>query len=326
MNGSEPLRIGILGAARIAPLAITGPARKIAGAAAIAVAARRSEKARAFADEHEIDLALEGYETLIARDDIDLVYIALPPVAHARWAVAALAAGKHVLCEKPFAMNAGEAEGMRRAAERTGRRLIEAMHSRYHPLFAFVEDTLAGGRLGTLQRLEIAIDAPIERRPGELRRDPSLGGGVLMDVGCYALDWCRAFTGEEPAVTSAKADRGADGVDEAVSARLRIGAVEADIRLSMEPDRPRHDRLALIGSEGRMDVDGLIAPQFGNRWVINSQSGTEDGEADKTPSFDFQLKAVRDALVKGSSLPTEGDTPVQTMKTLDEVAVAAGLR
>src|SRR5918996_1556721 len=128
---TAPLRLGILGAAKIAPLAVVRPARRSAEATVTAVAARDPERARRFAAKHGIPTVHETYEKLLADEEIDAVYNPLPNALHARWTIAALEAGKHVLCEKPFASNAAEAEEMAAAAERTGRVLMEAFHYRY---------------------------------------------------------------------------------------------------------------------------------------------------------------------------------------------------
>ena len=129
------IRIGILGAARIAPRGMVTPANETLGAEVVAIAARDLERARNFAATHSIPLAFGSYAELIARDDIDLVYCALPPSAHAEWCVAALESGKHVLVEKPFANNAQDAARMVAAARAAGKHLIEGFHYRFHPLF-----------------------------------------------------------------------------------------------------------------------------------------------------------------------------------------------
>src|SRR6187200_2657779 len=128
------IRIGILGAARIAPRGIITPANALLGAEVVAIGARNLERAQDFAAEHSIPMAFGSYAELIARDDVDLVYIPLPPSAHLEWCTAALANGKHVLVEKPFANNAEDAAQMLAAAQASGRHLIEAFHYRFHPL------------------------------------------------------------------------------------------------------------------------------------------------------------------------------------------------
>src|SRR6267154_1306360 len=135
MAANRPLRFGILGAARIAPEALIKPAQKSSDAEVVAIAARNPARAREFADTHGIGRVHASYEDLVADPDLDVVYNPLPNSLHCEWTIAALRAGKHVLCEKPIASNALEAERMARTADETGQILGEAFHYRYHPLF-----------------------------------------------------------------------------------------------------------------------------------------------------------------------------------------------
>jgi predicted dehydrogenase len=156
-NGAAPLRIGILGAARIAPLALIKPAKGNVEVVVAAVAARDAARAQAFAAKHGIARVHESYETLIADPDLDAIYIPLPNGLHGRWIRAALGTGKHVLCEKPFTANAAEAREIAELAAKSGRVVMEAFHYRYHPLALRVEQIIASGELGTLERVEAAL-------------------------------------------------------------------------------------------------------------------------------------------------------------------------
>ena len=131
---TTPLRFGILGAARIAPMALIQPARRVPEAQVVAIAARDGAKARAFAAKHGIPRVHESYDALLADPELDAIYNPLPNGLHCEWTIRALRAGKHVLCEKPIASNASEAQQMADAARETGRVLVEAFHWRYHPL------------------------------------------------------------------------------------------------------------------------------------------------------------------------------------------------
>ena len=171
-----PLTIGILGAAGIAPAAVIRPARRRdrrhrRGGGRIAARALRS----ATPGEHGIPRAHASYEALLADDAVDLVYIALPPSAHAEWTIAALEAGKDVLCEKPFTMTAAEAEAVVEAADRTGHRVIEAFHDHYHPLEAAVRDLVASGRLGTVRSVAAVFDGSNPYDASSIRHVPALG-------------------------------------------------------------------------------------------------------------------------------------------------------
>src|SRR5688572_7443520 len=231
------IRIGILGAARIAPRGIVTPANALLGAEVVAIAARNLERAQDFAAQHSIPMAFGSYEELVARDDIDLVYVALPPSAHLEWCTAALANGKHVLVEKPFASNARDAEQMVAAARAANRHLIEGFHYRFHPLFARALDAVGSGKIGRVRRIEAVFNANLPDTPGELRYIEALGGGALMDLGCYCMHWIRTVAVDEPSIVSASARCGSPGVDLDVDAELAFpSGPTATLKCSMQPD------------------------------------------------------------------------------------------
>jgi predicted dehydrogenase len=170
-GGAPPLRIGILGAARIAPMALVAPARRVAEAEVVAIAARDPAKARAFAARHGIARVHESYDALLADPALDAVYNPLPNGLHCEWTIRALRAGKHVLCEKPMASNAEEAARMAAAARETGFKLVEAFHWRYHPLAARMKAILASGAIGRPLRYEAWFAIPLVMR-GYVRGAP----------------------------------------------------------------------------------------------------------------------------------------------------------
>src|ERR1700676_3838384 len=147
------IRIGVLGAARIAPAALLRPARHVPDVEVVAVAARDRDRATAFAAKHGIGRVLSSYEELVSDPGIDAVYNPLPNGLHGRWTKAALAAGKHVLCEKPFTANADEARDVA-AAIPPGVVVMEAFHYRYHPVFRRALELLDEGAVGTVRRIE----------------------------------------------------------------------------------------------------------------------------------------------------------------------------
>ena len=153
----DRLRFGVLGAARITPAALIAPAADSQRAQVVAIAARDPERARRFAEEHRIERVDPTYEALIENPDVDAVYNPLPASLHAQWTIQALERGKHVLCEKPFAANAPEAEQMVAAARERDRVLVEAFHYRYHPLANRIVEVVASGALGDVRRLEAAF-------------------------------------------------------------------------------------------------------------------------------------------------------------------------
>src|SRR5690242_9517252 len=176
-NGEPLLRIGTLGAARITPNALIRPAREVHGVEVTAVAARDRSKAHAFATKHNIPRVLDSYDQLIADPDIDAIYNPLPNGLHGHYTIAALEAGKHVLCEKPFTANAEEAEAVAAVAAKHPELVtMEAFHWRYHPLAERINAVVASGELGPVRNIETFMCIPLPL-PNDIRFDPKLAGG-----------------------------------------------------------------------------------------------------------------------------------------------------
>jgi predicted dehydrogenase len=323
------IRIGILGAARIAPRGIVTPANETLGAEVVAIAARNLDRAQGFAAQHSIPLAFGSYAELIARDDIDLVYCALPPSAHLEWCTAALASGKHVLIEKPFANNAQDAAQIVAAARAAGRHAFEGFHYRHHPLFERALGLLSGGVIGRIKHIEAAFNAELPDTPGELRYIESLGGGALMDLGCYCMHWIRTVAGEEPTVVSASARCGIPGVDLDVEASLAFtSGPTASLQCSMRPtDGALYRRLRVIGESGVLEIENPVSPHAGATLSIEAPNApmpqiVSGGET----TFHFQLRHILE-VIEGRAAPlTGGDDAVGNMRAIDAIYRAAGLR
>ena len=178
METDRPLRIGILGAARIAPTALVSPAREVPEAEIVALAARDETRAQRFASKHGIPRVHRDYAALIDDPEIDAIYNPLPNSLHCEWTLRSLEAGKHVLCEKPMASNADEAERMAEASEKAGRVLVEAFHWRYHPLAARMKAIVDGGELGAVRHLEAALCFPLPFRRDDRSDRPGPRGGT----------------------------------------------------------------------------------------------------------------------------------------------------
>ena len=199
MSAPAPLRIGILGAARIAPMALIRPARSVPEVRVAAVAARDATRARAFADKHGVPKVHAGYDALIADPELDAIYNPLPNSLHCEWTLRALRAGKHVLCEKPIASNAAEAERMAQAAERERPRARRGLPLALPPARRAHARDRAFGRLGDVRRVEASMCIPLPL-PGDIRYRFDLGGGATMDTGCYAINLVRCLAEAEPSV------------------------------------------------------------------------------------------------------------------------------
>jgi predicted dehydrogenase len=219
---SRRLRWGLIGTARI-NRAIIPALRLGARHELVAVASRREETARAYAAEWSIPRAYGGYDALLAAPDVDAVYIPLPNGLHAEWSIRAVAAGKHVLCEKPLALTTREVDAMAEAAARHGRVITEAFMYRHHPLTARVAELVRSGALGTAQLVRGGFSFWLSREH-DVRLDPAAGGGSLWDIGCYPISYARHVLGEEPVEATGSAALGPTGVDLAFAGHLRFAS------------------------------------------------------------------------------------------------------
>lgn len=321
-----PVRIGILGAARIAPYALIAPARLVPEVSVTAIAAREQARAEAFARKHGLPRAHGSYEALLADPEITAVYIPLPNALHAEWTLKALAAGKHVLCEKPFTSNAAEAEKVAQAARAAGRIAMEAFHYRYHPLSLRIVELMRNKELGAVKRVTTHMCIPLPV-PGDIRYKLELGGGANMDTGSYALSMARHYSGEEPEVTAARAKLASPGVDRCMEAELRFpsGATGKAICSMWSWKLLRID--AQIECEGgTISAFNPVAPHIVYHHLkITTPSETRREQFPKVASYTCQLRAFAAAIQQGAPLPTDADDAVKNMRLIDAVYRAAGL-
>ncbi|MCV7194955.1 Gfo/Idh/MocA family protein [Mycobacterium angelicum] len=324
-DDTAPVRIGILGAARIAPMALVHPARESPDVVVTAVAARDVARARDFATKHRIARVHGSYEALIADPDLDAVYNPLPNGLHGHWTRAALSAGKHVLCEKPFTANAAEARDIAAVAAASDRVVMEAFHYRYHPLTLRIEEIIASGELGTLQRVETAMCFPLPKF-SDIRYNFSLAGGALMDAGCYAVHMARTFGGGTPEVVSAQAKLRDAEVDRAMTAELRFADGHTGrIRCSMWSTDLLAMGATVIGDRGRLRVLNPVVPQLFHRLTVASEAGKRVERFGRRPSYAYQLDAFGAAVLRGAAVQTTPEDAVQNMTVIDAIYRAAGL-
>jgi predicted dehydrogenase len=287
------------------------------------VAARDPERAKAYAAEHGIAAVAADYDALIARDDVDVVYNALPPAGHVAWTIAALESGKAVLCEKPFARNAIEARAMVEAAEASGQVLLEAFHYRFHNVMRAAVTLAREGALGPLKSIEAVFEVPIPRTSGELRWSAEQGGGALMDLGTYCVHASRSIAGAEPEVTSAQGVF-EDGVDAAMSAELVFpGGIAGRIACSMVAQRPAA-RLEAVGEAGRMTIDNFLAPQIGCRFSTEIAGETRGHATEGPTTYAAQLIHLGDVLAGKTAPLTGGADAIANMVAIDAIYRAAG--
>ena len=316
------MRIGILGAARIAPSALIKPARETSEVVVAAVAARDASRAQAFAAKHGIAKAYNSYEALIADPDLDAVYNPLPNGLHGKWTRAALDAGKHVLCEKPFTANAAEAREVAELAAKSDRVVMEALHYRYHPCASRIEEILASGELGKLERVEAHWCFWMPKF-SDIRYDYSLAGGALMDLGCYAVDIVRRFGGSTPEVVSAQAKLRGPEVDRAMTAELRFaGGHTGRVHCSMWSIDPPRFTAKVVGDRGELRLNPLMPFQ---RFSVRSTNGKRVENFPGRSTYAGQLDAFAAAVLRGEPVKTTPEEAIENMTVIDAIYRAAGL-
>jgi predicted dehydrogenase len=245
---AAPVRFGLLSTARI-NAEILAAARESEIMDVVAVASRDAVRADLYASQHRIPRAYGDYRALLDDPAVDAVYVSVPNALHAEWSIQALEAGKHVLCEKPFSRHPYEVERAFDAAARVGRWLTEGLVSRHHPQTDRVVELVEGGAVGELRAMSAAFSFSLTDRD-DTRLRPELGGGALMDVGCYCVSSLRAVAGE-PERIYAEQIIGPSGVDLRAVAALRFpNGVLA--RLDVGMDMPFRHELEVVGSHGSL--------------------------------------------------------------------------
>ncbi len=259
MTTDRKLRWGILGCARIARRGLIPGIKRSERGTLAAIASRHLEMARAWAAEFGVEKAHGDYRSLLDDPAVDAVYIPLPNELHAPWVTAAAVAGKHVLCEKPLALDAPEARALAAHCRSCGVVLSEAFMWRHQPRTAALRRLVADGALGDLRLVRASFSFPID--PGDWRLDPARGGGALWDVGCYGVSAARFFAGAEPDAVRSLARFGPTGVDLSLTAELRfptgvLGLVDCSF------EQPFRCVYELVGTRGAIDVpDAFLPPE-----------------------------------------------------------------
>jgi xylose dehydrogenase (NAD/NADP) len=328
MSGPRPLRLGVLGAANIVRAFAAGcaPSSEVEIAA---VASRGLDKAQAFAAETGIARAHGSYEALLQDPDLDAIYIPLPNAMHAEWAIRAVEAGKHVLCEKPLAMNAGEARAMFAAAERQGVTLREAYPYMAQEQTAILRGWLAEGAIGEVRLIRSTFTV-FFADPANIRLSPTLGGGALYDAGSYAASLVRLAAGRRPLRVHATSQRDANGVDLTTVATLEFdGGLVAQLSCSFATAYHRHASIA--GDKGIIETNYLNHPPAGGPAVLQIRRGvpmTTPFEAVPIPDgngFRREAESFAKLLREGEGAWT-GATPQDSIDialTLDAIRASA---
>jgi len=286
------MRLGLLSTANINRAILAGAART-GRVDVVAVASRDAGRADAYAAEHGIATAHGSYEALLADPDVEAVYISLPNGMHHEWTMYALAAGKHVLCEKPYTRHPHEAEEAFDAADAAGLVLAEAFMYRHHPQTATVARVVADGALGRLCAVKATFTFPLHDL-SNVRALPELDGGALMDVGCYCVSGIRLLAGEPEHVRGEQVT-GTTGIDMAFHGTLRcagdvVGQFEATFR------SPQRQSLEAVGEDGVLVVEAPWRVDWGGSVTLRRDGATELVEVDEADAYTLELENLADAI------------------------------
>ncbi|MDB6179295.1 Gfo/Idh/MocA family oxidoreductase [Paracoccus sp. Z330] len=305
---------GILGTAGIARKAMLPALREANGCCLTAVASRDIVRAEAMAGDFGIPRAYGSYEALLADPEIDVIYNPLPNHLHVPLTMQALAAGKHVLCEKPLALTLADAHKVTAAAKSAGRVVAEAFMTRHHPQWLRAHELLRAGRIGRLTGVQ-ALFSYCNDDPANVRNQKDIGGGGLYDVGCYAVDTARFFFGAEPEAVSCTIDLDPDfGTD-----RLTTGAAHfpggGQLSFTVSTQSALVQQLTLLGTEGYLVFDAPFNCPADHAARLTIDSGADLLGSGRelltcTPADQYRLQAesfVREVQQNRTAPATTGD-------------------
>jgi predicted dehydrogenase len=317
----KPVAWGVLSTARIGvekmiPAMLRSPLIEVRG-----IASRTSATAQTTAQRLGIPRSYGTYEALIADPQIEAIYNPLPNHLHVPMTLAAARAGKHVLCEKPIAMNADEARLLREVAGQV--RIAEAFMVRHHPQWDRVRELLRGGRIGTPRVVQAAFSF-FNDNPADIRNQPAIGGGALYDIGCYAIVTARFIFEAEPLRVMALMDRDpALGVDRTTSGLLDFGAGR-QLSFSVSTQGSPYQRLTVLGTQGRIEVEIPFNAPLGiaRRLRIDGSGALNDSSltVETLPEVDQYQRLVENfsRMVRGEPAPFWGlDDAIAQMEVID---------
>ena len=319
---SAKVRWGIVSTAQIGRWVFAPAVHASARGELVGVASRDRDRAAACAGDLDIPEVFASYDDLLRADHIDAVYLPLPNSMHEEWAIRAAERGKHVFCEKPLATSAAAAQRMVDAAAGNGVLLMEAMVFRYHPQTLRLRRLLDAGAIGDLRHVDVRMGAP--PGPGNIRWQPELGGGALMDIGCYVITVARWAAGAEPTrVTAVWEQDRAGGVDRHLGLLLEFpDGVVATLFGAFDTASMRGAHLA--GSGGTLHIEQPTHPYEESAYTLTTAQATErvtlnNGVRSFTPALDH----FHDCLLDGAAPRLANTDAIATLRVMDAAAESA---
>lgn len=307
---------GIISTANIGVKAVI-PAIQASDHEVVAIASRDGERAEAVAADFGIERSYASYEALLADDDLDAVYNPLPNSLHAEWTKRAADHGRHVLCEKPLAVDAAEARDVAEYCAEAGVTLMEAFMYRYHPRTERAAE-LAESALGDLRHVHATFQFPLRGRPNDVRLNPDLAGGSLMDVGCYTVSAARLFLGEPDRVYANSHDSRDCGVDTQFTGLLEYpDGVTATLTSGFDTQNAQHYRVE--GTDGWLEIPDAFNPQGSDRVTLEYATDGRQVEESFEPTDHYRLQVdhFAECVERGVAPRTDSAEAIRNMAVID---------
>ena len=265
----------------------------------LAVASRSQESANEFASKWKIPRTHSSYEALLADPEIDVIYIPLPNHLHAEWTIKAFEAGKHVMCEKPIALNVDDVDAIAAAAKKHGRVVAEAFMYRHHPQTLKAQELIQSGALGTLKLLRGSFTY-VMTREGNIRSDPTMGGGSIWDVGCYPISYMRTVVGAEPLEVFGWQVIGPTRIDDSFFGQLRF-ADDVYGQFDSSFVMPSRDYMEFVGSDATLTVPKPYKPYFDEKIFLVRDGKTEPIRIKGQELYLGEVEDMVDAILLGKA-------------------------
>ena len=291
------LNWGLLSTARI-NRALIRPLRASKRNYLLAVASRSQESADAYAREKKIPRAHGSYEALLADPEIDVIYISLPNHLHAEWTTKAVEAGKHVLCEKPLALNVDQVDAVKAAAQKHGCVVAEAFMYRHHPQTLKVQEIVRSGSLGTVKLIRGSFSFILSRKEDIRLLDPNMGGGSIWDIGCYPISYARTVLGENPLEVFGWQATGETGVDETFIGQMRFSN---DVHAQFDSSFviPFHSFMEIVGNRATLSIPRPYKPEVNEKIFITREDKTETIKVKGQELYIGEVEDMADAILLG---------------------------
>lgn len=320
MNSNRKLRWGILGAANIAVGSVIPGLQQSELNEVAAIASRDEEKAKETADRLGIPQAYGSYEALLADDSIDAVYIPLPNHLHREWTIRAAEAGKHILCEKPLALNEQEASEMVQACEKAGVHLAEAFMYRHHPRYVQIRSIIESGEIGTIRGIHSTFSFNNSGSSGNVRFRKEWGGGALYDIGCYSISAARLLLGKEPTAVTVVGlfSPEHDHVDMMASGLMEFGD-NVGVTFDSSMWAAFRNTLEVLGSDGIIEVPSAYIGRQDNtsNFYVTKDGERTEIEVPKVNHYSLQGDDMARAVLHGEPLRFAPSDAVANMRVLD---------